>query len=97
MVVEMEGHGWEEIFGEVDLTRTVGWFTSVYPVRLELESGEEEEAWEGGRALGKVVKRVKRSSCEGSAAGGMGYGMLRYLNGETGRELKEVGEAGDWF
>src|SRR5262249_57486659 len=44
LVVELEGHGREEIFADVDLSRTVGWFTTIYPVKLEAESEEIEEA-----------------------------------------------------
>src|SRR6185369_10823124 len=40
LVVEMEGHGREELFEDVDVSRTVGWFTSKYPVKLEAESEE---------------------------------------------------------
>uniref|UniRef100_UPI0039B6DAA9 condensation domain-containing protein n=1 Tax=Vibrio vulnificus TaxID=672 RepID=UPI0039B6DAA9 len=33
-LIQLEGHGREELFSDVDLTRTVGWFTSLFPVRL---------------------------------------------------------------
>ena len=40
MRIDLEGHGREEeLVGGVDLSRTVGWFTSVYPVVLELPDG----------------------------------------------------------
>ena len=32
MLVDLEGHGREALFEEVDVSRTVGWFTSLYPV-----------------------------------------------------------------
>ena len=35
LVVDLEGHGREELFAGVDVTRTVGWFTTMYPVVLE--------------------------------------------------------------
>ena len=41
VLVDVEGHGREEIFEDVDLTRTVGWFTTIYPVVLEI--GETSE------------------------------------------------------
>ncbi|MEW5925951.1 MAG: non-ribosomal peptide synthase/polyketide synthase [Gemmatimonadota bacterium] len=67
--VELEGHGREELFAEVDLSRTVGWFTSVYPVVLELpESG-------GAGAALKAVKEQLRAV----PGRGIGYGLLRYL------------------
>ncbi|MGJ3561509.1 hypothetical protein ACR6C2_37680 [Streptomyces sp. INA 01156] len=35
VLVDLEGHGREDVVGDVDLSRTVGWFTTVYPVRLD--------------------------------------------------------------
>ncbi|MFE7469461.1 condensation domain-containing protein, partial [Streptomyces sp. NPDC057499] len=74
--VLLEGHGREELFAGVDLTRTVGWFTSVYPVALGL-SGDVlggVDAW--GRDL-KAVKEQLRAVPDR----GVGYGALRYLGG----------------
>ena len=59
VVVDVEGHGREEMFGEVDLSRTVGWFTSLYPIRLDVGGIDVEEALGGGAALGGAVKRIK--------------------------------------
>jgi non-ribosomal peptide synthase protein (TIGR01720 family) len=42
--VEVEGHGREDVFDGVDLTRTVGWFTTIYPVKLEIAPGQDEGA-----------------------------------------------------
>ncbi|WP_327329242.1 amino acid adenylation domain-containing protein [Streptomyces sp. NBC_01208] len=67
--VELEGHGREDLFDDVDLSRTVGWFTTVFPVALELPDGEE---W--GATL-KVVKEQLRAV----PSRGLGYGALRYL------------------
>ena len=44
--------GHEETFGDIDLTRTVGWFTSLYPVRLDPGALDLEDAVLGGAALG---------------------------------------------
>ncbi|MFO5783281.1 condensation domain-containing protein, partial [Klebsiella pneumoniae] len=33
-LIQLEGHGREELFEDIDLTRTVGWFTSLFPLRL---------------------------------------------------------------
>ncbi|WP_276324146.1 non-ribosomal peptide synthetase [Paraburkholderia flava] len=62
--LDLEGHGREDVFDTAEVSRTVGWFTSVYPVSLE-PAGE----------LGESVKRVK----EGLRAvpqRGLGYGVL---------------------
>ncbi|MFD6865945.1 amino acid adenylation domain-containing protein, partial [Streptomyces diastaticus] len=67
--VAVEGHGREELFDDVDLTRTVGWFTSIYPVALALPDGDDP-----GAAL-KTVKEQLRAVPER----GIGYGVLRHL------------------
>jgi amino acid adenylation domain-containing protein/non-ribosomal peptide synthase protein (TIGR01720 family) len=71
IAVEMEGHGREEISEDVDLSRTVGWFTSIYPVILDVRDTETP-----GAAL-KAVKEQLR----GIPNGGIGFGVLRYLSG----------------
>ncbi|WP_416520577.1 amino acid adenylation domain-containing protein [Streptomyces achromogenes] len=75
LVIEMEGHGREEIFDDVDLSRTVGWFTSSYPVALKMPGRTDGEAdWPA------VVRSVRR--CLRTVPGnGLGYGALRYLAG----------------
>ncbi len=71
VLVEVEGHGREEsLVGGVDLTRTVGWFTSIYPVLLEVGGGP-----------GQTLKRVKEQM-RGAPGGGLSYGLLRYLGRE---------------
>jgi len=37
LLVDQEGHGREDIFDDVDLSRTIGWFTTIFPLLLELE------------------------------------------------------------
>ena len=50
LLVELEGHGREEIFEDVDLSRTVGWFTTVFPVLLEVEgAGQSRGSVEVGQ------------------------------------------------
>ena len=68
--VDLEGHGREEIADDIDLSRTVGWFTAAYPVRLEQPS----VAAGPGEAL-KAMKEQLR----GVPSRGLGYGLLRYL------------------
>jgi non-ribosomal peptide synthase protein (TIGR01720 family) len=70
--VDVEGHGREEIVAEVDVSRTVGWFTTIYPVRLSLE-----EAPGPGEALKAIKEQLRRVPHRG-----IGYGMLRYLSGD---------------
>jgi amino acid adenylation domain-containing protein/non-ribosomal peptide synthase protein (TIGR01720 family) len=70
LLVDLEGHGREAIVNNIDLSRTVGWFSSIFPVLLTLE-----ENLEPGEAL-KVVKEQLRSIPNR----GIGYGVLRYLS-----------------
>ena len=83
VLVDLEGHGREEIFADVDLSRTVGWFTSLYPVRLDPGAIDLAEAMAGGAALGRAVKSIKEQ-LRGLKDNGLGYGLLRYLNAADG-------------
>ncbi|AUS79782.1 non-ribosomal peptide synthetase [Actinoalloteichus sp. AHMU CJ021] len=69
--VTVEGHGREEVLPGVEVSRTVGWFTSIYPVTVELSPRGE---WAGD------VLAVKEQ-LRGVPDRGIGYGALRYLTG----------------
>jgi non-ribosomal peptide synthase protein (TIGR01720 family) len=69
LLVDLEGHGREELFAEADTSRTVGWFTSLFPVLLDVGTASDP-----GRAL-KAVKEQLRAVPNR----GVGYGILRYL------------------
>ena len=87
VLVDVEGHGREEVFADVDLSRTVGWFTSLYPVRLDVGGLDVAGALSsGGAGLGRALKGVKEQ-LRGLPDHGLGYGLLRYLNDETAGEL----------
>ncbi|MBB5959617.1 amino acid adenylation domain-containing protein/non-ribosomal peptide synthase protein (TIGR01720 family) [Saccharothrix tamanrassetensis] len=87
VLVEVEGHGREEgIAKGVDLSRTLGWFTSLYPVRLDPGTLSWDEIRAGGPGLGQAVKRVKEQ-LRALPDHGIGYGLLRYLNPHTGPVL----------
>jgi non-ribosomal peptide synthase protein (TIGR01720 family) len=85
VLFELEGHGREDIFAGVDLSRTVGWFTSLFPVRLD--PGAIDQALAGPR-LGQALKRVKEQ-LRALPDNGLGYGLLRFMNPETAPQLKE--------
>ncbi|RSM52222.1 non-ribosomal peptide synthetase [Amycolatopsis sp. WAC 01376] len=69
IAVDLEGHGREEIFDDVDLTRTVGWFTTLFPLALEVTAADEPR-W---RDLVKSVRRQLRAV----PGNGFGFGALR--------------------
>ncbi|KPC83916.1 non-ribosomal peptide synthetase [Streptomyces sp. NRRL S-4] len=76
VTVSMEGHGREHL----DLSRTVGWFTSEYPVRVPAAgSGDSGD-------VGRVLRAAKEAR-RGIPDGGVGYGVLRHLDPEAGPEL----------
>ncbi|MFE5719615.1 amino acid adenylation domain-containing protein [Streptomyces erythrochromogenes] len=80
LTVQLEGHGREDGIGaEVDLSRTVGWFTSVHPVRLDPGAVDLSEALAGGPAAGQALKTVKEQ-LRSAADGGLGFGALRHLH-----------------
>jgi len=83
VLVDMEGHGREQISDQVDVSRTVGWFTTIYPVLLKVK-GRLSEA-------GEVLKQVKEQ-VRSIPEQGMGYGMLRYLgtDSESKRRLRAL-------
>ena len=66
--LNLEGHGREDLFEGVDLSRTVGWFTCIYPVHMQLPKGD----------LGAVIKSVKEQ-LRAVPARGIGFGLLRYI------------------
>ncbi|MFC3448276.1 non-ribosomal peptide synthase/polyketide synthase [Amycolatopsis speibonae] len=87
VLVDVEGHGREEeLAGGADLSRTVGWFTSVVPVCLDLGDLDLDDAFAGGAAAGAALERV-RAHLGGLPDGGIGHGLLRYLDPRTGPEL----------
>ena len=86
VLLDLEGHGREEIFADVDLSRTVGWFTSLFPVRLDPGALDLDEALAGGPALGRALKSIKEQ-LRALPDNGLGYGLLRYLNPQTAAQL----------
>ncbi|MFI9008492.1 amino acid adenylation domain-containing protein [Actinosynnema sp. NPDC053489] len=84
VLVDLEGHGREELFADVDLSRTVGWFTTVFPVALDLPDHDDRDAddrsaddW-GADDWGTVLKSVKEQ-LRAVPGRGIGYGALRHL------------------
>ncbi|MBE5097614.1 condensation domain-containing protein, partial [Bacillus thuringiensis] len=70
ITVNLEGHGRESILSDFDITRTVGWFTSQYPVVLPIEAGSD---------ISYQIKNIKEGLRE-IPNKGIGYGLLKYLS-----------------
>ncbi|SFX81198.1 non-ribosomal peptide synthase domain TIGR01720, partial [Thermoactinomyces sp. DSM 45891] len=68
--VHLEGHGREELIEDVELTRTVGWFTSIYPVHFDLQGATTPI--EGLKAVKEQLRRIPNH--------GVDYGIYRYLS-----------------
>jgi amino acid adenylation domain-containing protein/non-ribosomal peptide synthase protein (TIGR01720 family) len=67
--IDLEGHGREPLFDDIDLSRTVGWFTSIHPLHLRLPDPENKR-----RSLLSVKEHLR-----GTPDHGIGYGLARYL------------------
>jgi amino acid adenylation domain-containing protein/non-ribosomal peptide synthase protein (TIGR01720 family) len=67
--VMLEGHGREALFPDLDVARTIGWFTSRFPVCFDLARDAQL-----GRHIKEVKETLRRIPCHG-----LGYGILRYL------------------
>ncbi|RSM99102.1 non-ribosomal peptide synthetase [Nonomuraea sp. WAC 01424] len=85
VVVDVEGHGRQPV-GELDLSRTVGWFTEIHPLRLDVTGVDPADVIAGGAAAGRLLKQVKEN-VRAVPDGGLGYGVLRHLDARTGQVL----------
>ncbi|MGW6422120.1 amino acid adenylation domain-containing protein [Nocardia sp. NPDC055053] len=87
VLVRLEGHGRQEhVIPGADLSRTIGWFTSLYPVRLDLTGIDVDDALTGGPAMGAAIRAV-RNQLSAVPDNGIGFGLLRYLNPATAERL----------
>ncbi|CAM3620180.1 non-ribosomal peptide synthetase [Smaragdicoccus niigatensis] len=83
VLLQLEGHGREEsAVPGADISRTAGWFTTLYPIRLDLDGVDLAEAFTGGAAAGLAIKSVKEQ-LRALPDNGIGFGMLRYLDPTT--------------
>ncbi|MFE7275213.1 amino acid adenylation domain-containing protein [Streptomyces sp. NPDC057623] len=90
LLVGLEGHGREEDIAEgVDLTATVGWFTTFHPVGIDPGPLDLDEALSGGPAAATALKRIKEQ-LRAVPDHGLGYGLLRHLNPDTAPALEKL-------
>ncbi|MFD7613194.1 condensation domain-containing protein, partial [Streptomyces sp. NPDC059828] len=78
-LVDVEGHGREEIADDLDISATVGWFTSMFPVRLDTRRHDPYDAL-----------RAVREQLDAMPDKGLGYGLLRHLNPDTAPVLERL-------
>ncbi|MGH3904698.1 MAG: amino acid adenylation domain-containing protein, partial [Pseudonocardiaceae bacterium] len=87
VLVGLEGHGREDLFDDVDLSRTVGWFTTEFPVALTMPATGQARGPADGSSdadgWAEVLKSVKEQ-LRAVPRRGLGYGALRYLTGDSG-------------
>ncbi|WP_439383748.1 condensation domain-containing protein [Amycolatopsis lexingtonensis] len=87
LVVDVEGHGRDEsVAPGVDLSRTLGWFTSMYPVRLDPDAVAWDDLLAGGAGARRGVERIKENLR--AVPDGLGFGLLRHLNARTRARLE---------
>ncbi|MFT2018501.1 amino acid adenylation domain-containing protein, partial [Streptomyces sp. 796.1] len=88
VLVLMEGHGRSAALlpGGREPARAVGWFTSLYPVRLTGDGDAARAAHEDPAAGGRLLKHVKEQ-LRAVPSDGLGFGQLRYLDPQSGAEL----------
>ncbi|MEH7800088.1 condensation domain-containing protein, partial [Bacillus pumilus] len=76
--VQLEGHGREDILSGLDVSRTVGWFTSMYPVVLKAKP--DQSIAEEIKGTKEMLRRVPNK--------GIGYGILKYLTESSGKHVQ---------
>jgi non-ribosomal peptide synthase protein (TIGR01720 family) len=85
LLVDLEGHGRDGIIQDVDVTRTVGWFTTIYPMLFKASDDNDAES-----ALKDVKERLRALPGRG-----FDYGLLRYLcaDKEVNEKLRQMPRA----
>jgi non-ribosomal peptide synthase protein (TIGR01720 family) len=68
LLVDVDGHGREPLSPDVDVSRTVGWFTAPFPVAIRMA-----ERGDSSTVVAAVTRAIRNVP-----SGGVGYGLLRY-------------------
>ncbi|MBP2190360.1 non-ribosomal peptide synthetase [Nocardia goodfellowii] len=93
-LVAVESHGRDALTADTDFARTIGWFTSEYPVRVPTAAiaaaDDLSDALDGGDAAGRLLRAVKEAK-RAVPDGGVGFGVLRYLDPDTAPVLARLG------
>ncbi len=75
LLLDIEGHGRESLFDDVDISSSIGWFTSLFPVLLDINPSPM------GEDIGSIIKSTKET-LRNIPANGLEYGVLRYLSSD---------------
>ncbi|OUS25460.1 hypothetical protein A9Q99_21275 [Gammaproteobacteria bacterium 45_16_T64] len=81
--LQLESHGRENIATSVDVTSTLGWFTSVFPVLLDIDGVDIANPKDYGALIQSVKEQLRQV---GAGDGGFSFGLLRYLSCDDVRE-----------
>lgn len=73
ILIDMEGHGREDILKDVDLCRTVGWFTTLFPVCVQLRNSSDTA--DSLKSIKEQLRQIPNR--------GFGYGVLKYLSNDN--------------
>ncbi|MEO6230171.1 MAG: non-ribosomal peptide synthase/polyketide synthase [Ferruginibacter sp.] len=79
VIIGLEGHGREAIGEGIDTSRTVGWFTNLYPLMLAVEQGATT-----GDQIKSIKEQLRRVPDRG-----LGYGVLKYINKEAALQVND--------
>jgi amino acid adenylation domain-containing protein/non-ribosomal peptide synthase protein (TIGR01720 family) len=79
VLIALEGHGREETIEDIDISRTVGWFTSLYPVVMDVSYADDP-----GRQVKEIKETLRRIPNKG-----IGHGILKYLTNEENKNKLE--------
>ncbi|MGD1922105.1 MAG: condensation domain-containing protein, partial [Pleurocapsa sp.] len=80
LLFDLENYGREQIADDIDITRTVGWFTAIYPVQLKIDSVNH---------LGETIKSVKEQ-LRAYQNKGFNYGIIKHINSESSQQIQQL-------
>jgi amino acid adenylation domain-containing protein/non-ribosomal peptide synthase protein (TIGR01720 family) len=76
-IIELESHGRRDLIGEIDISRTIGWFTSIYPIAFKINDDN----------LNDLIKSLKEQIRK-TPNNGISYGILKYIHKKLSKNNK---------
>ncbi|MBB4781049.1 amino acid adenylation domain-containing protein/non-ribosomal peptide synthase protein (TIGR01720 family) [Streptomyces rapamycinicus] len=89
ILINLESHGRHELTPHLDLTRTIGWFTTLHPTRLHPGPATWHDITHNTPHLGTALKTIKET-LRTTPHHGTTYGLLRHLNPTTKTHLTHL-------